>query len=176
MASDTFEPPRRRWLKWVLLGGAGLAGVVGLVVVWAVAWLAYTMYEWEQQNECTSAEDSVLPEGSCAPPFTAQDFASGAAEVTMGEIVQDDLTGSTYLTYTVTNHTEGIRSWEWAQFSIQTPSGHTRRCWGDDSALRYRVPPGATVEAYGGCYVNDETGTYTVFYEGQPVNEVVVAP
>ena len=65
------------------------------------------------------------------------------------------------------------RMYKWTKLEIETPDGERVRAWGDDSVTCYELTGKDPDEPeYGGFTVPAEPGTYTVFYDGKPVDEV----
>jgi len=112
--------------------------------------------------------DAVVFSESDAELLSHRDFESGNASLEF----MFESRASGMVRYSYENNTDRERTFAWRELTATTPTGRNVTCWGDDSSRLYVVPPGRRIEAYGGCDVGNEPGTYIFEYQGVEVGEL----
>jgi hypothetical protein len=140
----------RTWLR-VLLFAVTAGGVC----------LAVGLFALDRFNDVVYSE----PDGD---PLTHEDFQEDRASLVFRFSDREP----SAVRYSFLNETDDERTFAWQELVAITPSGRKVDCWGDDSRLRTSAPPGEWVQAYGGCDVGMEQGTYSFSYQGIVVAEL----
>lgn len=141
---------------------------LGLLVV-AIASLWF--FTDPSEERCTAGKTVVVPGGSCAQVFIADDVVEGRLVITAFSARKADRLD---LRYRYRNETPVLRSVDWRLVTAKGPGGDRVNCWGDDSAYRYEAPPGSDLESYGACEFRYRPGEYELAYDGVPVATVTV--
>jgi hypothetical protein len=146
-----------------------LAAPVALV---AAAWkVADDVFDLDGCDGPSDIVSGVGP-GSCAPPFAASDVAAG--DVSFELVAQPATEGRVATSYRFTNHTTEWRSVDSSKVTVVDSRGRAIDCYWDDSAAMAPSDPGRTQAYTCGGAPNGQGGTYTLVYDDERVDSVVV--